>query len=162
MITRRDWIRATLSGGAVALLTRSLPALGLSPRGAKPKSYRLTVYKSPTCGCCQNWVAYMKRSGFVVDAHDVSDDKLAEIKSTAGVPEKLRSCHTALVGQYAFEGHVPADLALKVLREKPTLVALAVPGMPVGSPGMEVGNQKQPYEIMAVARDGKSWVYARR
>ena len=155
MFSRRDWIRATLSGCAITAVTRRLPAL-------EPAKTRLAVYKSPTCGCCQNWVQYMTKNGFTVDAHDVAEDKLADIKRTAGVPEALRSCHVALSGPYAFEGHVPADLVKKVIAEKPRLVGLAVPGMPVGSPGMEAGGAKQLYQVMAFARDGKTWVYARR
>jgi hypothetical protein len=104
----------------------------------------------------------MKRNGFAVDAHDVSDDMLDQVKSTAGVPMSLRSCHIALARGYAFEGHVPADLVKKVLTEKPKAVGIAVPGMPAGSPGMEMGGRKDKYSVMAFDRAGKSWVYAER
>jgi hypothetical protein len=155
MFTRRDWLRVALSGAAVAVASRRLPAMAMKPT-------KLTVYKSPTCGCCHNWVEHMKTNGFAVEAHDVSEARLAEVKDTAGVPSKLRSCHIALAGVYAFEGHVPADLVTKVVTEKPKLVGLAVPRMPVGSPGMEVGNRRDPYAVVAFTRDGKTWVYANR
>jgi len=87
---------------------------------------------------------------------------LNQVKTTAGVPPSLRSCHIALAGGYAFEGHVPADVVQKALDEKPKLVGLAVPGMPVGSPGMEMGGRKDAYEVMAFDKSGRSWVYAKR
>lgn len=155
MLSRRDWLRFSLSGAALAVVARELPALA-------PKPTRITVYKSPTCGCCQNWVEHMKFSGFAVEAHNVADARLAEIKETAGIPANLRSCHVALAGTYAFEGHVPADLVTRVLQQKPKLAGLAVPGMPVGSPGMEMGARKDRYDVVAFGRDGKTWVYASR
>jgi hypothetical protein len=153
-MNRRDWLQLTVGGVASTLLTRRA--------FAAPHATRLTVYKSPTCGCCANWVGYMKRSGFEVDAHDVGDDMLNQVKATAGIPAPLRSCHVALAGGYAFEGHVPADLVKKVLAEKPKALGLAVPGMPAGSPGMEMGGRKDPYDVMAFDRSGKSWVFANR
>ena len=104
----------------------------------------------------------MKTNGFTVDAHDVGDDMLDQVKTTAGVPATLRSCHIALAGGYAFEGHVPADLVKRVLTTKPKLAGLAVPGMPAGSPGMEMGGRSDPYQVMAFDRQGKSWVFANR
>jgi hypothetical protein len=155
MLSRREWLRYSLSGVAALVVSRELSGLA-------PKPIKVTVYKSPTCGCCRQWVEYMKGKGFVVESHDVGDERLAEIKGTAGIPADLRSCHVALVGAYAFEGHVPADLVTKVLTEKPKLVGLAVPGMPAGSPGMEVGGRKDRYDVVAFAQDGKTWVYASR
>lgn len=153
-MNRRDWLQLTFAGVATSALTRSALAL--------PRATRLTVYKSPTCGCCANWVQEMKTNGFVIDAHDVGDDMLEQMKTTAGVPRQLRSCHIALAGGYAFEGHVPADLVNKTLTEKPKMLGLAVPGMPVGSPGMEMGGRKDNYNVMAFDRTGKSWVFASR
>lgn len=153
-MNRRDWLQLTVAGVASGLLTRRA--------FASAHATRLTVYKSPTCGCCANWVDYMKRNGFEVDAHDVGNDMLNQMKTTAGVPTALRSCHVALAGGYAFEGHVPADLVKKVLAEKPKAIGLAVPGMPAGSPGMEMGNRKDPYDVMAFDRTGKTWVFERR
>ena len=153
-MNRRDWLQLTLAGLATAALSRA--AL------ASARATRLTVYKSPTCGCCANWVAYMQKHGFAVDAHDVAEDMLEQVKTTAGLPSALRSCHIALAGGYAFEGHVPADLVKKVLTTKPKLAGLAVPGMPAGSPGMEMGGRSDPYDVMAFDRAGKSWVFAKR
>jgi hypothetical protein len=153
-MNRRDWLQLGIAGIATSLLSRSA--------FAAPRAVRLTVYKSATCGCCANWVDYMKRNGFDVDAHDVGDDMLGQFKTTAGVPAALRSCHVALSGGYAFEGHVPADLVKKVLAEKPKALGLAVPGMPAGSPGMEMGGPTEAYDVVAFDRAGKHWVYAKR
>lgn len=153
-MNRRDWLQITLAGLAT-------PALSGRARAARSAT-RVTVYKSPTCGCCANWVSHMKTNGFTVDAHDVEDGMLDQVKTTAGVPATLRSCHIALAGGYAFEGHVPADLVKKVLTTKPKLAGLAVPGMPAGSPGMEMGGRTDPYQVMAFDRQGKSWVFANR
>ena len=156
MITRRDWLRLSLSGAAVSLITRALPGQAFVP------AVKLTVYKSPTCGCCKAWVEHMQGKGFTVESHDLPDAKLTEVKDTFGVPTALRSCHVALLGAYVLEGHVPADLARRLLAEKPKLVGLAVPGMPVGAPGMEMGSRKDKYDVVAFAPGGKSWTYATR
>lgn len=155
MLTRRDWLRLTVASAATALVSRRSLAQPAAPR-------KLTVYKSLSCGCCSSWVQHMKSAGFTVDAHDVNDDMLTQVKDTSGVPQALRSCHVALGGGYAFEGHVPADLVKRVLDEKPRIVGLAVPGMPAGSPGMEMGGRTDHYDVMAFTRDGKSWTYASR
>jgi hypothetical protein len=150
---RRDFV-GTLAGGAAlaAVLPRELSA------GTAPTP--MTVYKSPTCGCCKEWVTHVAKNGFAPKVIDMDD--LTKIKKDAGVPTSLESCHTALVGGYVVEGHVPAELVTKMLTEKPKIVGLAVAGMVVGSPGMEQGNRKVPYEITAWTRDGKTSVYARR
>ena len=156
-MNRRDWLHLALAGVATSALSRRVVGQPFAAHKA-----RITVYKSPTCGCCANWVAYMKRQAFVVDAHDVDEATLEQVKTTAGVPSALRSCHVALAGGYAFEGHVPADLVRKVLTEKPKAAGLAVPGMPAGSPGMEMGGRHDPYEVMAFDKKGKVWVFAKR
>ena len=138
-------------GSASALVPQLLHAMVTPPT--------VTVYKSPSCGCCKEWVKHMTKAGFTVQVHDVDD--VTEMKKTAGVPDKLASCHTALVGKYVIEGHVPADLVTKMLNEKATFLGLAVPGMVQGSPGMETG-AKQPYDVISFTRDGKSSVYASR
>lgn len=153
-MNRRDWLQLSMGALATSRLSRSA--------FASPHAPRLTVYKSPSCGCCANWVQYMKTNGFDVDAHDVGDEMLDQMKTTAGVPKQLRSCHVALAGGYAFEGHVPADLVKKAVTEKPKMAGLAVPGMPAGSPGMEMGRRKDRYDVMAFDQSGKSWVYASR
>jgi len=120
----------------------------------------MTVYKTPTCGCCAKWVDHMKAAGFDVKVQDMDD--LTEIKQASGVPVRLRSCHTAVVGNYVVEGHVPADVVKKLLAEKPKTTGIAVPGMPVGSPGMEMGSEKAPYEVVTFDKTGKTTVFAKR
>ena len=118
----------------------------------------ITVYKSPSCGCCKNWVDHVKAAGFTVEVHDV--DNLSDIKADAGVPASARSCHTAIVGGYAIEGHVPAATVQRLLKEKPAIAGIAVPGMPVGSPGMEVpGQAADKYDVVAFKADGSTSVY---
>ena len=118
------------------------------------------VYKSPTCGCCNAWVDHMRQSGFRVEAHDTSN--VDPIKDAGHVPQNGRSCHTAQIGKFVIEGHVPADLIKKLLAENPADVAgLTVPGMVTGSPGME-GPNPQHYDILAFTKDGQTRVYASR
>jgi hypothetical protein len=149
---RRDFVGTVVAASAVAAIApREL--LGSAPTP-------MTVYKSPTCGCCKEWVTHVAKNGFAPKVIDMDD--LTKIKKDAGVPTALESCHTALVGGYVVEGHVPAELVTKMLTEKPKIVGLAVAGMVVGSPGMEQGNRKVPYEITAWTKDGKTSVYARR
>ena len=118
----------------------------------------MAVYKTPACGCCRGWIEHVQAAGFTVEVHDLED--LSEIKSEAGVPEKARSCHTAIVGGYTIEGHVPAPTVLRVLREKPRVAGLAVAGMPVGTPGMEVpGQEPDKYDVLSFQADGSTAVY---
>ena len=147
-MNRRDFV---LAGAALLVAPRAL-------RAAAPPT--MTVYKSPSCGCCKNWVAAAQKAGFTVKVVDLDD--LSEIKKNAGVPDSLQSCHTVLVGAYVVEGHVPLDLVSRMLAAKPAFVGLAVPGMVVGSPGMEQGAEKQPYDVIAWVKGGKTSVYAKR
>jgi hypothetical protein len=117
----------------------------------------LTVYKSPTCGCCTKWVDYMREEGFAVAAHDTDD--METIKASLGVPQRAGSCHTAVIGGYVIEGHVPASDVRRLLRERPPLRGLAVAGMPMGSPGME-GPYRNAYDVLALERDGGTRVFA--
>lgn len=119
----------------------------------------IVVYKSPTCGCCGKWVEHMEKAGFSVDVENMRD--VAPIKRELGVPGRMQSCHTAKVGDYFVEGHVPADLVKQLLADKPDIKGLTVPGMPMGSPGME-GPRKDPYNVIAIEKDGRARVYARR
>jgi hypothetical protein len=144
---------AAAGSGSVAVSLRAQS----SSQGALPV---MTVYKTPTCGCCTEWVTHMKAAGFQVRVTDLDD--LTEIKQASGVPMRLRTCHTAVVGDYVVEGHVPADLVKKLLRERPRVAGIAVPGMPIGSPGMEQGNQKEPYDVLLFDRSGRTTVYAKR
>jgi hypothetical protein len=152
--TRRSFLQAAATTVA-GLVT--LPSLLEAATAATP----ITVYKTPTCGCCKAWVEHLKKNGFAPTTHDLPD--LSETKDTLGVPDALRSCHTAVIGRYVIEGHVPADLITKLTKEKPAnILGLAVPGMPGGSPGMEVPGRKDAYDVIAFSRDGKRTVYAKR
>ena len=115
------------------------------------------VYKSPTCGCCGKWVDHLRAAGFTVQATNVAD--VNQYKLEYGVPIQLASCHTAIVEGYIVEGHVPADDVIKMLREKPAIKGIAVPGMPLGSPGMESPNPER-YETIAFDADGNTTVFA--
>ncbi len=117
------------------------------------------VYKSASCLCCGRWVDYMRANGFTVEVHD--QDDLAAIKRTSGVPDAAASCHTAQVGGYVIEGHVPVASIRRMLRERPVIAGLAVPGMVTGSPGMEQGSQHPAYDVVAIGRDGRTSVYER-
>lgn len=158
---------AGLSPSRPALVRRHLVLLlaGLAGAGAislpvraqgKP---RVEVWKDPNCGCCQEWVRHLESHGFQVTVHD---DGNTRARGRLGIPEKLGSCHTAVVGGYAIEGHVPAADIQRLLRERPPAVGLAVPGMPVGSPGMDggvYGGRRDAYEVLLVARDGSTRVF---
>lgn len=146
-------------------MTRALAAVlglalaaGVVSAGAQGGPVSVTVYKSPTCGCCSQWIAHMRQNGFTVKSVDVED--IDSVKSAYGVPGPGASCHTALVKGYVLEGHVPASSVTRLLREKPKVVGLAVPGMPVGSPGMEVpGGQKEPFDVVSFDKAGKLTLY---
>ena len=149
-ISRRHFL---IQGAALAAAA-TVP--GLLAAQAAPA---MVVYKDPNCGCCKLWVDHVKAAGFAVSVRDSSD--VASVKKRQGVPARLYSCHTAIVGGYVVEGHVPADLVQKLLKDKPKVVGLAVPGMPAGSPGMEQGS-KEPYEVLTFDAAGKTTVYAKR
>lgn len=156
-MNRRESLRA-LATGLVAVV-----AFGKRDAfAAAPAKLRMTVYKSPSCGCCKAWVKHVKENGFVVNAIDVED--VTPYKKKYGVTDDLASCHTAVVdGGYIVEGHVPADLIKKLLTERPKDArGLAVPGMPMGAPGMEMGAMKDPYDVVLFDTHGKKRVYARR
>ena len=141
---------------AVAIAALGTTALLRAPSAAAPT---VTVYKSASCGCCGKWIAHLREAGFTVVAYDTED--LPSVRTNMGVPFRLTSCHTARVGKYVVEGHVPADLIQRLLAEHPALAGLSVPGMVTGSPGME-GPGAEPYDVIAWDRDGKTTVYARR
>lgn len=153
----------TAVSGVAALLSLApgLLAQSTTPSTAAAAKPSVTVYKSATCGCCSKWVEHMKTSGFNVTALDVEDIEVP--MKTYGVPTSLASCHTAVVGGYVVEGHVPADLVHKMLKEKPAIAGIAAPGMPIGSPGMEVpGTKPAAYDVISFTKDGKTAVYAKR
>ena len=119
------------------------------------------VFKSATCGCCAKWVDHMKQAGFTVHVTDLPEPELQKIKDRYGVPASARSCHTARVNGFTVEGHVPAPEVKRLLEEKPQVAGLAVPGMPLGSPGMEVsGVTPQPYQVFTFDKAGATKVFA--
>jgi hypothetical protein len=127
---------------------------------APKKAIPVKVFKTATCGCCQKWVDHLAAAGFAPEVEVLPT--LDAVKDKSNVPSDLRSCHTALVGGYVVEGHVPADVVQRLLEEKPKVAGIAVPGMPIGSPGMEQGSRKDPYDVVAFTKDGKTSVYEKR
>jgi hypothetical protein len=118
----------------------------------------ITVYKSSTCGCCAKWVDYLRENGFAATVHD--EEEMDRIKDQLGVPQALRSCHTAIAEKYLIEGHVPASDIHRILTERPKIAGLAAPGMPAESPGMaEPGARPQGYDVLAFQRDGTTKVF---
>jgi hypothetical protein len=127
----------------------------LSCRASEPAA--VTVYKTATCSCCSKWVDHLEAGGLRVKSVDVED--LSWVKKEHGVPTRLAACHTALVDGYVVEGHVPVEDVLRLLAERPDVVGIAVPRMPIGSPGME-GPNPEPYEVLAFGRDGSTRIFA--
>ena len=150
--------RGVLVAGLTLIVMMTIA--GTPPR-AQQKPVSVAVYKSPTCGCCSKWVDHMRAQGFDLKVQDVED--MGSVKASFGVPRDLGSCHTALVGGYVLEGHVPADVIKRLLSDKPKVTGIAVPGMPVGSPGMEVpGRRADSYNIVSFDRAGQKAIYDRR
>lgn len=145
----KEIIQAIISGVLLAL------AFGAHAGERKPT---VEVYKSPTCSCCKQWITYLEQSGFAVKAHDVPDVNAA--RRTLGMPQHLGACHTAKVGNYLVEGHVPAVDIRTLLKERPVALGIAVPGMPPGSPGMETPHPVN-YETLLVRKDGSTQVFAK-
>ena len=136
-------------------LTKALPMLFSSLllcQSAFAASPKIAVFKTRTCGCCSKWVEHMKANGFDVKVTDVPST--AEYRRKYGVPEKLQSCHTAVVNGYAVEGHVPAEDVHRLLKTRAKAKGLAVPGMPIGSPGMEQGPRRQAYSVVLFDANG--------
>jgi hypothetical protein len=144
----------------LALALGTLALVGGLTASAQSTATSVTVYKDPSCGCCAKWVEHLKQNGFATTVIDSKE--LEDIKTKNKVPRQARSCHTALVNGYAIEGHVPAADVQRLLKERPAGVAgLAVPGMPIGSPGMEMpGRKAQPFDVLAFDKDGHSRVFA--
>ena len=139
-----------------ATLLLLVPAVGTT---AQNRQLAVEVYKDPACGCCSKWIDHLRSHGFTARAIDT--DKMDQIKTSRGVPRQARSCHTAIVGGYVVEGHVPAADIQRLLKERPAILGIAVPGMPIGSPGMEVpGMKAQPFDVIAFSKDGSIRVFA--
>ena len=149
---RRRELVGSLALGVVAA------ALGTAGRAAA-QGIPVDVWKSPTCGCCNDWITHLEENGFEVTAYNLGN---ADKRKEVGMPIRFGSCHTAVVDGYAVEGHVPAKEILRLLQEKPDAVGISVPAMPRGSPGMDgpmYGNAKDPYDVLLVYRDGKASVF---
>ncbi len=128
---------------------------------AQSSTPTLEVFKSPTCGCCSKWVDHAREHGFTAKVTDMPDAALDELKTKHGIPRTAQSCHTVLVGGYVVEGHVPAPEVKRLLKERPAIKGLAVAGMPLGSPGMEVAGQKpQTYNVISFDKAGEVKVFA--
>lgn len=156
---------ALFTVGALACADGGPPSADATPATAEPMAASVQtaqelpsvlVYKTPTCGCCNGWVDHMREAGFEVETRDMRD--IMTVKRDAGVPGQLTSCHTSLIGEYVVEGHVPADQIKRLLAERPEVAGIAVPGMPIGSPGME-GPNARPYEVYSFTHDGQSAVF---
>ena len=143
---RRFWLMGALM----------LPLAGMA---AAPQRIAMDVWKDPSCGCCKDWIAVMKQAGFSVQVFEAGNNG---VRAQMGLSAKLGSCHTARVAGYALEGHVPAREIRRLLREKPDAIGLTVPGMKVGSPGMDgptYKGRKDPYDVLLVRKDGSTSVY---
>ena len=160
-VARRAWIAwmlRTMAGGMVLGSMSSRPAAALTPGGA---SRRIVVYKDPDCECCKAWVTHLRNNGFQPEVHDRTD--MDAMKDSLGVPVPLRACHTAVAGRFVIEGHVPAADITRLLARAPMkgVVGLAVPGMPVGSPGMDApGRRTDRYDVLTFGANGHTSVFA--
>lgn len=155
-----------LRASALTALCLSLLACGpesqQSASAASVAEVTLDVYKSPTCGCCGAWIEHAEERGFQAVVHDLDNNALTQEKLQRGITLRHQSCHTSVAEDgSAFEGHIPAHLIHQYLADKPAdAIGLAVPGMPIGSPGMEVGDRMDPYDVLLLKADGSTEVYA--
>lgn len=147
---RRSFLLA--SAAATAFAGRA------TARGEFPK---IDVYKSPTCGCCSGWIEHVRNAGFDVTARDVEQDELWALKERSGIVSNIGACHTAFVDGYVIEGHVPAGDVKRMLAERPDALGLAVPGMPIGSPGMDMDNRRDAFDTLLVLRNGITKLFER-
>lgn len=155
MITRRSFVAQ-----ATGLTLAALSGERLWAQFPRFNPVKLTVFKSPTCGCCTKWVDHVKAAGFTVEVHD--EEEMDPVKDRLGVPPDLRSCHTAQLEGYLIEGHVPAEDMKRLLTQRPKLAGLAVPGMPKSTPGMAVpGEPAEAYTVVSFQKDGSTQLFAR-
>ena len=146
MMLRREFLIGTLA-------LNTFPTCGFALSDA------LIINRTETCGCCGAWVERMYSAGLRTEVNYVDEEALGLIKTQLGISVELSSCHTATIGSYFIEGHVPAEDIFKLLKEKPNARGLSVPGMPIGSPGMELGNNKEPFDTLLVFENGKTAVF---
>ena len=157
MLSRRTFVGQAAGLGLALAGGKSLWG-ALPPRRANPT---MTIYMSPTCGCCAKWVDHVEAAGFKTVVHKEED--MDTVKQSLGVPSQVRSCHTAQVDRYLIEGHVPAEDIRKLVDARPKAAGLAAPGMPSSSPGMAVpGEPHEPYDVVLFQRDGTSEVFSHR
>ena len=156
--SRRAFLASVATAASAVLATRVL-GQSISQPAASRELRDIVVYKDPNCGCCSEWVKHMKAAGFTVKVQDTKE--MDTVKRSFGVPKSLESCHTGRIGKYTIEGHVPADLIARLVKDQPKGVGLAVPGMPMGSPGME-GSRKDAYQVLLFDTGGNTTVYAKR
>ena len=155
---RREALRLLAVSATAAAATGALP---LARAQRRPEPTAVEVWKDVNCGCCHDWIAHMQQHGFQVTAHDGGNNA---VRARLGLPAALGSCHTALIGGYVVEGHVHADDVRRLLREKPRALGLAVPGMPIGSPGMDgpaYGGRRDRYDTLLVQHGGGTQVFRR-
>ena len=148
-----------ISRRALLLAAAGLPLASLAQTGSGPRVL-VEVWKDPNCGCCGDWVRHLEDHGFAVKVNESGNSAM---RAKLGIPQRLGSCHTGLVGGYAIEGHVPATDIRRLLKERPQAVGLTVPGMPVGSPGMHgpaYGGRRDPYDVLLVLKDGTTRTFA--
>ena len=139
------------------LLFLSIFLTGISATAENNKSPEVTIYKSPYCGCCTKWAEHLTENG--MQSKEIKVDNVAEYKKQFGVPDDMQSCHTSVVDDYFIEGHVPAEDVARLLKERPDIKGLAVPGMPIGSPGMEIADKKDQFDVIAIKKDGSTYIF---
>lgn len=141
---------------AILLVALGTP-IAINARAEEP----IQVFKTATCSCCSAWIEHMKVNGFKVESMNIQSRTLTLKKRSVGLKPEHYSCHTAEIGGYVIEGHVPADDVKRLLSERPDAIGLVVPGMPIGSPGMEAGADREQYNVLLIRKDGRTDVYAR-
>ena len=150
-MTTAHWTRRSILSLAAAA--------AVLPGASFAKSETLHVAKSLTCGCCGAWVDHMRQAGFDVKVENLEHDTLQALKTRLGISPRHTSCHTARIAGYVIEGHVPAPDIRRLLQDRPQGIGLTVPGMPVGSPGMEMGGQQDPYDVILMKANGRGEVF---
>ena len=149
--SRRRFMQVALSVSTATIFANQSVLAASAPK--------IVAYRNPGCGCCEKWAEQLKAAGFEVSMQDDAD--LAARRVAAGVPDDLAGCHTALMGNYVIEGHVPLAEIEKLIAEKPAIRGIAVAGMPMGSPGMEMGESRDAYDVVAFAADGTQSIFAK-
>jgi len=159
-LTRRYWLRTVAMSGTGMLMATA--SLRVAEAASLSKPIRVEIWKDPACGCCHDWITHLQTNGFTVDVvHDAGN---ASARQRLRIPAEFGSCHTALVDGYALEGHVPARDIKRLLKDRPKAIGLVVPGMPVGSPGMDgpaYGGRQGPFDVLLVAMNGSTSIYQR-